>query len=131
LKLPDLEGQIVGIDELPAKSVLLIFWNPNCGFCAEMLADLKALEQRIEAHKILLISRGSVEANLAMELQSKILLDRNFSAGTAFGVAGTPSAIWIDGKKDIASAAAVGATNVLALAANGPTQFLKPTLLVQ
>jgi hypothetical protein len=48
-------------------------------------------------------------------LRSPIVLDPGFSAGSAFGATGTPSAVLVDAAGTIASGVAVGAPNVFAL----------------
>src|SRR4051812_40792589 len=42
-ELPDLAGVRHELSELRGKDLLLIFFNPNCGFCNKMAADLAAL----------------------------------------------------------------------------------------
>ena len=96
----------------------MLFWNPGCGFCQQMLPDLKQWEEnRPEgAPKLLLVSAGSEEVNREMGLGSPVVLDQGFSVGRAFGAGGTPSAMLIDEEGKIASEVAVGASAVLELA---------------
>ena len=42
-ELPDLAGVRHKLSDFRGKNVLLIFFNPNCGFCIQMAADLAAL----------------------------------------------------------------------------------------
>src|SRR5262245_37340616 len=42
-ELPDLTGVRRKLSEFRGKDVLLIFFNPGCGFCTKMAADLAAL----------------------------------------------------------------------------------------
>ena len=118
LKLPDLDGAMVDLADFRGSSTLLLFWNPGCGFCRRMLDDLKALENNplANAPKLLVVSTGAADANREMGLRATMLLDQNFTVGRTFGANGTPSAVLIDAKGDIASPVAVGAPNVLALA---------------
>jgi hypothetical protein len=83
-----------------------------------MLDDLRALEADPpeEAPKMLVVSAGTAEDNRAMGLRSTVVLDQNFSVGSAFGASGTPSGVLIDLKGKVASEVAVGAPAVLALA---------------
>jgi peroxiredoxin len=117
--LNDLDGKPVQSDDLRGKPSLLLFWNPGCGFCQRMLGQLKAWEASPppDAPQLILISSGTVEDNRAMGIRSPILLDQGFSTGHAFGAGGTPSAILVDAKGKIASEVAIGAPDVLALAA--------------
>jgi peroxiredoxin len=121
LKLPDLDGKTVNLAGFKGKETLVLFWNPGCGFCSQMLPDLKEWEQnRPEgAPKLLVVSAGTVEANKEMGLSAPVVLDQNFAAGSAFGASGTPSAVLVDRKGRVASELAVGAPAVLELARAG------------
>ncbi len=68
-----------------------------------------------DASRLLVVSAGSVEENRAQGFLSPVVLDRDFAAGHAFGATGTPSAVLVDPAGNIASQAAVGATEVLKL----------------
>jgi peroxiredoxin len=118
LRLPDLTGKLVDLADLRGSKTLVLFWNPGCGFCQRMLDDLKAWEANPPkgAPKLLVVASGTLEDNRALGLKSPVLLDPNFSAGPQFGVNGTPSAVLVDAKGNIASEVAVGAPAVLALA---------------
>jgi thiol-disulfide isomerase/thioredoxin len=118
VELPDLEGNTVELKNVSIEETLVLFWNPGCGFCQQMLDDLKAWEANPPkgAPKLLVVSTGTVEDNRAMGLRSTVVLDQGFSAGLAFGASGTPSAVLVDRKGRIASEVAVGAPAVLALA---------------
>ena len=54
--------------------------------------------------------------NRKMGLHSPVVLDQSFSAGSAFGASGTPSAILVDEEGKVASELRVGAPGVFALA---------------
>ena len=119
LTLPDLTGTLRDLSAPGGRPTLVLFWNPGCGFCQQMLPDLKAWEAdpRPGAPQLLVISTGTVEANQAMELQSPVVLDQNFNAGSSFGATCTLSAVLLDAQGRVASPVAVGAAAVLALAA--------------
>jgi peroxiredoxin/uncharacterized membrane protein YphA (DoxX/SURF4 family) len=121
LRLPDLTGTLIDLTAFRDHPTLVLFWNPGCGFCQQMLPDLRAWETHPPAGgpQLLVISTGTMEANQALGLHAPIVLDQGFSAGRAFGASGTPSAVLVDTQGHIASPVVVGATAVLALAA-GP-----------
>jgi hypothetical protein len=100
---------------------MLLFWNPGCGFCQQMVEDVKALEARVKTKgpRLVLVSTGTVEDNRASDFRSPVLPYQSFAAGRALGVNGTPSAILVDGEGKIASSIAVGKPAVLELAASG------------
>ncbi len=118
IKLEDLDGNTIELKDFRGEEVLVLFWNPGCGFCQQMLPDLKEWEANPPegAPKLLVISAGTVEANEEMGLRSPVVLDQQFAAGRAFGASGTPSAVLVDREGKVASEVAVGAQAVLALA---------------
>jgi peroxiredoxin len=118
LKLPDLTGKTVDLAGFRGKDTMLLFWNPGCGFCQQMVEDVKALEARTKTKgpKVVLVSTGTVEANRAHGFRSPVLLDQSFAAGRALGVSGTPSAVLVDTEGKVASGIAVGKPAVLDLA---------------
>src|SRR5215218_3898433 len=118
VKLPDLEGKTVELADFRGQKTLVLFWNPGCGFCQQMLPDLKQWESEApeSAPRIVVVSAGTEEANKEMGLTSPVLLDQSFAIGRAFGASGTPSAVLVDAKGKVASEVAVGAPGVLELA---------------
>ena len=116
LSLPDLDGAMTPVKGL-GRPTLLLFWNPECGFCERMLDDLRAWEADTRpSPTLLLVSRGTVEQNRAMGLRATVLLDQDFVVGPAFGAGGTPMAILLDADGRIASTLAAGVDAVFALA---------------
>jgi thiol-disulfide isomerase/thioredoxin len=118
LVLPDLDGRVVDLTEFCGERTLVLFWNPECGFCQQMLPDLRAWDRQPPSGspKLLVVSTGPVEANRSMGLKSTVVLEPSFSAGFTFGVNGTPSAVLVDAWGRIASRVGVGASAVMALA---------------
>lgn len=119
--LPDLYGQAISLSDFRGSTTLLLFWNPDCGFCQQMLADLKSWEAEPprDAPNLLLVSTGGVDKNQAQGFQSSVLLDGGFTIGPKFGIHGTPMAVLVDAEGKIASGVAAGAPEVLALAQTG------------
>jgi peroxiredoxin len=124
VKLSDLEGNTVELADFRGEETLVLFWNPGCGFCQQMLPDLKEWEATSpeDAPKLLVVSAGSEEANKEMGLASPVLLDQQFATGRAFGSSGTPSAVLVDAVGKVASEVAVGAPAVLELAGADQTK---------
>jgi len=124
LKLPDLDGNTVDLADFRGRDVAVLFWNPGCGFCQQLLPQLQAWEadRPQGAPALLVVSAGEAAANAAQGLASPLLLQESFQAGTAFGVNGTPAAVLVDRAGTIASAPAVGGPAVLALLGVQQTQ---------
>ena len=118
IELPDLNGAPISLSNFRGEKVVVLFWDPECGFCREILPDLRAWENNppTETPKVLIVSSGTEEANREMGLSSPVLLDDQLVVGSAFDAPGTPSAVLIDEQGQIASELAVGAPAVLALA---------------
>jgi thiol-disulfide isomerase/thioredoxin len=118
IRLPDLDGKTIDLADFRGGKTLVLFWNPGCGFCQQMLDDLKAWEANPPpgAPRLLVVSSGTVEANRAMGLRSPVVLEQTFGVMSAFGANGTPTAVLVDAHGKIASDVAVGAPAVLALA---------------
>jgi peroxiredoxin len=123
VRLTDLKGNEVSLQEFRGEESLVLFWNPGCGFCQQMLPDLKEWEASLPegAPKLLIVSGGTVEANKEMGLTSTVVLDQQFAVGRLFGASGTPSAVLVDAEGMIASEVAVGAPAVLELARGNRT----------
>lgn len=113
--LPDLTGKLVNLVDFHGSQTLLLFWNPACSFCGQMVKDLIAWDANPppEAPRLLVVSTGSVEANKAMSLRSTIVLDENFGIGSMYNAVGTPTSVLIDADGNIASKIAIGPLKVL------------------
>jgi thiol-disulfide isomerase/thioredoxin/uncharacterized membrane protein YphA (DoxX/SURF4 family) len=120
LELSNLAGEALALT-VPDRDTLVLFWNPDCGFCRQMLNEIREFETSPPpaAPRLVVVSTGSAADNDAMGLQAPIALDPAFAAGTAFGTTGTPSAILLDRTGRVASTLAVGAPQVIALATSG------------
>jgi len=118
LKFSDLNGKTVELSAFRGRKILLLFWNPRCGFCQRMLADLQDWDADPPpgAPTLVVVSAGRVEDGRAMGLRSPVLLDPSQQAGAAFSANGTPMAIVLDEGGRIASEIAAGAQAVFELA---------------
>jgi len=118
LELADLDGGRVSLAELRGRESLLLFWNPECGFCRGMHGGLLEWERKSNGvtPQLVVVSSGDAESTRAEGFRSRVLLDEAFAAGEAFHAAGTPMAVLLDAEGKIASRVAAGAEAVLALA---------------
>jgi peroxiredoxin len=109
--LADTTGRSVALRDLNGTRVLLLFWNPGCGFCAQMLDDLRAWETSAlpEAPQLVVISTGTATENKEMGLRAPVLADPSNTLAPTFGVNGTPMAVMIDTEGRVASEPAAGA----------------------
>lgn len=124
LRLPELDGTSLDLTDRLGRSTILLFWNPGCGFCRQLLPELQAWAGRNPrpAADLVLVSTPEVEANRESGLPGPVLLDEGFAAGRAFGAGGTPSAVLVDAAGRVGAPLAVGGEAVLQLlAALSPT----------
>jgi thiol-disulfide isomerase/thioredoxin len=117
IELRALDGEVVKLGSPCDRDSLLLFWNPDCGFCRAMHEDLLAWETSINGHgpRLMVVSSGDPERTREDSFRSAVVLDPDFSAGDAFGAGGTPSAVLLGADGRVGSTVAVGAPAVLAL----------------
>jgi thiol-disulfide isomerase/thioredoxin len=118
LELPSLDGKRVALEQLRGRDSVLLFWNPECGFCRSMHEDLLAWERSLngDSPRLVVISSGDEESTRDEGFRSLVLLDESFAAGTAFEAHGTPMGVLVDAEGRIASSIAAGAEAVFDLA---------------
>jgi peroxiredoxin len=126
-ELPDLSGMRRKLSEFRQRNVLLIFFNPQCGFCTKMAVDLAALpaEGGEERPVPVVVTTGDAEENRKLVehygIRCLVLLQQEMEVAAQFRVQGTPTGYRIDGAGRIASQLTVGAEALLQLAApNSP-----------
>lgn len=130
-ELPDLAGTPKRLAEFRGTKLLVIFFNPHCGFCTRMVPDLAALPADGSGGKPipLVVTTGDADENRALfaehGVQCPVLLQKAGTHGVGGEVAGqyqchgTPMGYLIDEQGRIASELAVGAPALLALAEGG------------
>jgi peroxiredoxin len=121
-ELPDLEGRPATLAQFRGQSVLLVFFNPACGYCRELAPKLAADPQK--SARLLVVSVGDAETNRQFfsehKLTCPVLLQKDGEIAAAYQARGTPSGYLISPEGTIASELAMGAESLLALA-NGKT----------
>ncbi len=125
-ELPDLAGAHRTLSAFRGRDLLLIFFNPQCGFCTKMAVDLAALpiDGRDGRPLPIVISTGDAEANRKLVEQNGVrgiyLLQKQMEVATQYHAQGTPMGYRIDKSGRIASELTVGGEPLLKLfATNG------------
>lgn len=115
--LSDLTGKTLDASAIRGKKTLVTYWSTTCGYCGQMLEDLRAWDKTKGADEpnLLLLSRGEVETNLELGFESTIVLDDEREVVQKLGMEGTPSAVLVDENGIIVSQVAVGANRIWAL----------------
>ena len=115
--LPAVNGKSVSSEDLRGKKTLVAFWSLNCGYCKQMLDDLRVWDKAKGADEpnLLLVSTGEIEEHQNLDLQSPIVLDEGQKVSGELGMNGTPSAILVNEDGKIISETAIGAEQIWAL----------------
>jgi peroxiredoxin len=133
-ELPDLVGVRRKLSEFRGQDVLLIFFNPKCGFCTKMAADLAALPpEGGEGRAVpIVVTTGDANENRKLveqfSIRCPVLLQEQMEVANQYRAQGTPMGYRIDADGRIASYLAVGAEPLLKLAdLNAPLPAAKGT----
>jgi peroxiredoxin len=119
---PDLTGVPRKLSEFREQDVLLIFFNPQCGYCTKMAADLAALPADRGNRRLapVIVTTGDADENRELVehygIHCLVLLQKQMEVASQYRVQGTPMGYRIDGAGRIASELAVGAEPLLRLA---------------
>lgn len=140
--LPDLAGERRTLAQFRAQPLLLIFFNTDCGYCRDMAPKLAGLKQRSGGRGQksdaasngtplpVIISGGDAEKNRQFfnehKITSPVLLQNDSEVAKVYEANGTPTGYLVDAEGKIASALAVGAEAVLALASGDSQPALSP-----
>jgi peroxiredoxin len=117
-RLPDVSGAEVALEDFRGKRVLLVHWDPGCGFCRQIGPELAALQPSLRKREteLILVSHRDAESNttLAEEhgLECPILLQAERQTIAAFTGLGTPSAYLVNEEGRVAKPIAIGADRV-------------------
>jgi peroxiredoxin/uncharacterized membrane protein YphA (DoxX/SURF4 family) len=115
--LPAANGDEFQASKIRGRRTLVTYWSVGCGFCTQMLEDLREWDKTRGADEpeLLLLSSGEAEKNLELNLKSPIVLDDKLEISKKLGMTGTPSAVLVDENGKIVSEVAVGAPRIWAL----------------
>ena len=122
-ELPDLRGELKKLSDWRGREVLLVFFNPQCGFCVQIAPQLAALAREAKSPSSLLpvvVTTGDAEANRKLLAEHGIdcpaLLQKQMEVASLFQVSGTPIGYRLDTEGNIASEIAIGGDALLRLA---------------
>lgn len=114
-RLPTLDGGEATLADYAGRWLLLLFSDPECAPCQALLPRLVCTA----AIEVLVVSRGSVEANQAKLAEAgvsfRVALQHRWEISRLYAKFATPAAYLIDPHGRIASPAALGATAILDL----------------
>ena len=119
---PDLAGNMVALADFRGKSVVLVHWNFECGFCDLIAPEIARLDADLQQRNVqlVLLSYGDAESNrkeaAEHNLKCPILLMKDDDKIAPFEQLGTPAAYLLDGEGRVAAPLAMGADQVPGLA---------------
>jgi peroxiredoxin len=112
-ELPDLAGRTRKLSEWRGRRVLLIFFNPKCGFCVQMAPAWVGLPQdRLGAAPLLITTGDPLENQKFFDeygLPGPVLLQKQMEIASIYRVSGTPVGYLVDEEGKIASEMTAGA----------------------
>lgn len=113
----DVSGKSVSSEDLKGKRTLLTFWSLSCGWCGQMLGELREWDKTrgLDEPNLLLVSSGDAQRNRELGFRGTVLLDDEKALPASLKMDATPSAVLIDEQGKIVSEIAVGAQNIWAL----------------
>ncbi len=120
--LPNLSGVPRGLSEFRGQNVLMLFFNPSCGYCTKMVPDLAALTAHVgkEQPQLLVVTTGDAERNrtlfAAHDIRCPVLLQEEKEVAAKYRATKTPTGYLVDARGRIASELAIGADALLKLA---------------
>jgi peroxiredoxin len=124
-QLPALDGSEISLASFRGRRVLLVFSDPNCGPCNDLLPKLENLHRNAEEIQVLLVGRGDVELNREkarnLGLTFPIVLQRSWEVSRAYAMFATPIAYLVSEDGVLMEDVAVAGGAILALADRAKT----------
>jgi peroxiredoxin len=119
-RLPLVTGGETTLEDYRGRPLLLVFSDPACGPCDQLIPDLERVHQQQPALQLLMISRGDPDTNRKKVaehgLTFPIALQRHWEVSRAYGMFATPVAYLVDERGVIVADIAVGVEPIRELA---------------
>jgi peroxiredoxin len=111
------DNRLVTESELIGARSLVVFWSPLCPHCQIMMSELRSWDatRRHDDPRLFVFSNGDSELHRELGLESPVLADPDHATAAKLGMYGTPSAVLINERGEIASETATGIDNIWAL----------------
>jgi peroxiredoxin len=123
--LPALAGGTMTLSQWQGRRVLLIFFDPDCGYCRQMVPDLARLEpDPVDGRPVpLIIATGDADENRRLfdgqSVRCPVLLQEQGEVAQLAQVNGTPTGYLLDEQGRTVGPLAIGAQALLELARSG------------
>jgi hypothetical protein len=120
IRLPLLGGGEVASDDLRGHPLLLLFVDPECEACDEVLPELSGYLGLGRQARMLVVSRGDAAANLEwlerLGIDCPIAMQKGWETSRDYRILAAPAAYLIDENGAIRAGPAVGAEKIRQLA---------------
>ena len=115
--IEDISGKQISQNNFQGRKTLVAFWSLTCPHCINMMEDLREWENQKgqDEPNLIVFSDGETEAHKTLNLNSPILIDKEYEIAQNFGMHGTPSAVLVNEDGRIVSETAIGAEQIWAL----------------
>ena len=117
----------------PGKPVVLLFTDPKCGPCNQLMPDVAEWQRSDTERTYALVSRGKADDNVVKAEEhgiGNVLLQKDFETAEAYRYQGTPSAVIVNADGTIGSELVAGPANIRGLintgAGSAPTGAVAP-----
>lgn len=113
-ELEDVSGNKIKAEDLRGNKTLVTFWSLGCGYCTQMLDELREWNKTKgqDEPNLLLLSSGDKDKNKELDLNGIIVLDDERKVSKELGMDGTPSAVLVNKDGKIVSEVAIGANQI-------------------
>ncbi len=122
--LSALDGREISLDSYRGKRVLLVFSDPQCAPCNDLLPKIEQLHRGPDDLQVLMIGRGEREENLEkvrkLGLTFPVVLQKGWEISRAYGMFATPIGYLVGEDGVLLEDVAVGGKAILALPARQP-----------
>ena len=118
----DLKGNPVSRDTFLGKQTLAFFLSTTCGFCGEVVDQIRKWENSSERNgtAAIIFSEGDITTHQNYGLSTPIVIDDGYKVSGNLGMFGVPSGVLIDEDGSIASETAVGGPMIWSLIGRKP-----------
>jgi peroxiredoxin len=119
--LPAVDGGSVALEDYRGRRVLIVFSDPHCGPCEELLPELVAMHDRARAAgiELVMVSRGTVEENRRKceehGVGFPVGIQRGWRLSKEYGIFATPVAFSVDADGVIERPVATGPGAIVAV----------------
>jgi peroxiredoxin len=119
--LPTIDGRTVALDAYRGRRLLIVFSDPECGPCEQLLPELAARHERARESglEFVMVSRGDAEDNrrksTAYGVAFPVGLQRGWRLSKEYGIFATPVGFLIDADGVITRPVAKGPEAIVAL----------------